>query len=74
LKITTGADMKAARLAMGWSFRDMARALRLAQVETKGPDRVRDMESGAREVTGPVTVAVEAFLTGFRPHGFTADS
>jgi len=51
----------------------MARALRLAQVETKGPDRVRDMESGAREVTGPVTVAVEAFLTGFRPHGFTAE-
>jgi transcriptional regulator with XRE-family HTH domain len=70
LKITTGADMKAARHALGWSLRDMARALRLASVETKGPDRVRDMESGAREVSGPVSVAVEAFLSGFRPHGW----
>jgi transcriptional regulator with XRE-family HTH domain len=70
LKISNGAAMKAARLALGWSLRDMARALRLAQVETKGPDRVRDMESGARDISGPVTVAVEAFLTGFRPAGW----
>ena len=69
--ITTPADMKAARLRLGWSFRDMARALRLAQVETKGPDRVRDMENGARDISGPVTVAVEAFVSGFRPDGFT---
>ena len=62
--------MKAARLALGWSLRDMARALRLAQIETKGPDRVRDMESGARPISGPVSVAVEAFLTGFRPDGW----
>jgi hypothetical protein len=68
--ITTPDDLKAARLALGWSLRDMARALRLAQVETKGPDRVRDMESGARPISGPVTVCVEAFLTGFRPAGF----
>jgi transcriptional regulator with XRE-family HTH domain len=70
LKISNGAAMKAARLALGWSLRDMARALRLAQIETKGPDRVRDMESGAREISGPVTVCVEAFLTGFRPSGW----
>ncbi len=74
MKISNGAAMKAARHALGWSLRDMARALRLASVETKGPDRVRDMESGAREVTGPVTVAVEAFLTGFRPAGFTTEA
>lgn len=72
--ITTGADMKAARIGLGWSLRDMARALRLASVETKGPDRVRDMESGARDVTGPVTVAVESFLAGFRPAGFTTEA
>jgi transcriptional regulator with XRE-family HTH domain len=70
LKISNGAAMKAARLALGWSLRDMARALRLAQIETKGPDRVRDMESGARPISGPVSVAVEAFLTGFRPDGW----
>jgi len=70
LKISNGAAMKAARLALGWSLRDMARALRLAQIETKGPDRVRDMESGARDISGPVSVAVEAFLTGFRPSGW----
>jgi transcriptional regulator with XRE-family HTH domain len=70
LKISNGAAMKAARLALGWSLRDMARALRLAQIETKGPDRVRDMESGVRPISGPVTVSVEAFLTGFRPSGW----
>ena len=70
MNVTTPADLKAARLALGWSLRDMARALRLAQVETKGPDRVRDMESGARPISGPVSVAVEAFLTGFRPDGW----
>ncbi len=70
MKISNGAAMKAARLALGWSLRDMARALRLAQIETKGPDRVRDMESGTRDISGPVTVCVEAFLTGFRPAGW----
>lgn len=70
MNVTTPADLKAARHALGWSLRDMARALRLAQIETKGPDRVRDMESGARPISGPVTVSVEAFLTGFRPSGW----
>lgn len=69
--ITTPSDIKAARESLGWSLRQMARALRFAQIETKGPDRVRDMETGKRPISGPVTVAVEAFLTGWRPEGWT---
>lgn len=68
---TTPTTLKAARNALGWSLADMARALRLASAETKGGDRVREMESGARPISGPVSVAVEAFLTGWRPEGWT---
>ena len=48
----------------------MARALRLASAETKGADGVREMEDGRRDISGPVCVAIEAFLTGFRPSGW----
>lgn len=68
--ITTAADLKAARASLGWSLRTMARALRLASAETKGADRVREMEDGRRDISGPVTVSIEAFLTGFRPDGW----
>lgn len=71
MTITTPADLKSARQSLGWSLRQMARALRLASAETKGADRVREMEDGRREISGPVTVAVEAFLTGWRPEGWT---
>ncbi len=45
----------------------MADALRLGGSSEKGGQRVREMESGTKEISGPVAVAVEAFLTGFRP-------
>lgn len=70
MTITTPADLKSARARLGWSLRQMARALRLASAETKGADRVREMEDGRRDISGPVTVAVEAFLTGWRPEGW----
>lgn len=63
--IRTPADLKAARRALGWSLSEMAGALRLSG--DKGAQRVREMEDGAKPLTGPVTVAVEAFLSGWRP-------
>lgn len=73
MNVTTPADLKAARQELGWSLRTMARALRLAGTPDKAATRVREMEDGRREISGPVAVAVEAFLTGWRPDGFTAE-
>jgi len=48
----------------------MARALRLAGTPEKAAARVREMEAGRREISGPVQVAVEALLSGWRPNGW----
>lgn len=72
MNITTAADLYAARQRLGWSLRQMARALRLA--EAKGADRVREMEDDRRPLTGPVCVAVEAFLSGWRPEGWPSEA
>lgn len=64
-------DIRAARQRLGWSVSDMAAALRLAGNPKSSADYVRQMEGGSRAISGPVTVAIEAFLTGFRPDGFT---
>lgn len=71
--IATPDDLKAARQSLGWSLRTMARALRLAGTLDKAATRVREMEDGRRDISGPVCVSVEAFLTGWRPDGFTAE-
>ncbi|MCR5876277.1 helix-turn-helix transcriptional regulator [Phenylobacterium sp. J426] len=67
--IETGEHLRQAREAMGWSPADLAQALRFA--ENHGASRILEMESGKRQLTGPVTVAVEALLRGFLPDGFT---
>lgn len=66
--IKTGEHLRQAREAMGWSPADLARALRFQ--ENHGASRILEMESGKRQLTGPVTVAVEALLRGFLPDGF----
>jgi ribosome-binding protein aMBF1 (putative translation factor) len=71
--ITSGPHLKQAREAMGWSHGDLARALRLAGDPSQGEKRVREMESGKRQISGPVAVAVESFLHGFAPVGFTPE-
>ena len=53
---------------MGWSPADLARALRLN--ENHGASRILEMEAGKRDLSGPLTVAVEALLRGFLPDGF----
>lgn len=71
--IRTGPHLKQAREALGWSPAEMARALRLAGGESQGVKRVLEMENGKRDISGPVTVAIEAFLRGFAPHEFARD-
>jgi hypothetical protein len=71
--ITTGPHLKQAREALGWTYGDMARALRLAGDASQGEKRVREMESGKRQISGPVAVAVESFLHGYKPVGFVEE-
>jgi hypothetical protein len=63
--IRTGQDLRAARVQLGWTTYEMGSHLRLSDDIAKGGQRVREMEDGAREVTGPISVAVEAFLAGY---------
>ena len=71
--IKTGPHLKQAREALGWSPSELARALRLAGGPDQGEKRVLEMESGRRLLSGPVAVAVESFLHGFKPLGFKND-
>ena len=72
--ITTGPHLKQARVALGWTPAELARALRLSGGEAQGSKRVLEMESGRRDISGPVAVAVESFLHGFSPLGFKRDA
>lgn len=72
--IKTGPHLKQAREALGWSPVDLARALRLAGGDKHGEKRVLEMEAGKRDISGPVTVAVESFLHGFLPVGFKPEA
>jgi predicted transcriptional regulator len=58
-----GAWLKESRQALGLSQNDLASRLRLSG----GSRSIRKYELGERPVSGPVTVAVEAMLTGFQP-------
>jgi hypothetical protein len=71
--IRTGPHLKQAREALGWTPVQLARALRLAGGDKQGEKRVLEMESGRRDISGPVTVAVESFLHGYLPVGFTPE-
>lgn len=72
--VRTGADLARVRHALGWSIYQMGAALRLGDETEQGRQqagkRVREMESGARPVTGPVSALAEALAMGFRPNGF----
>ena len=71
--IRNGPHLRQAREALGWSPAELARALRLAGGPKQGEKRVREMEAGQRDISGPVSVAVESFLRGFAPHDFQRD-
>ena len=71
--IKTAPHLKQAREALGWTPAELARALRLAGGPDQGSKRVLEMESGRRDISGPVAVAVESFLHGYSPLGFKRD-
>lgn len=56
----TAGEFKDARLELGLSVTEMAEALRLDM--PNGRTSVREMESGKRDISGPVSVAVELML------------
>lgn len=60
-------QLRVARTMLDWDEATMARALRLGGTPEKAAARVREMELGKRDISGPVQVAVEAFLSGWRP-------
>jgi hypothetical protein len=68
----TGAELYAARARLGelWGLghpvgvNELARALRLGK---NGAGSIMKMEAGERPVSGPMSVAIEAMLAGFRP-------
>jgi len=63
-------ELRLARQVLGWSHDQMGRALKLAGGPEKAAARVKEMEAGRREISGPVQVAVEALLSGWRPSGW----
>ena len=63
-------ELKIARTLLGWDPLTLGQALRLAGSPEKVAARVQDMEAGKREISGPVQVAVEALLSGWRPTGW----
>lgn len=78
--IDTPEKLFLARNALKWSANQMAFALGMTS-SFQGPDgedrggnkaglRVLEMERGARPITGPVAIAVEAFSKGFVPAHF----
>jgi hypothetical protein len=70
--VVTGQELFEARATLGmlWGLgkplgpNELARALRLGK---NGAARILEMERGTRAMSGPVSVAVEAMLAGFRP-------
>jgi hypothetical protein len=65
--IRDGKGLMWARKQLGWSMLEMAENLRMEGPPDKLKGRIHEMEIGTRNVSGPITVAVEAFLWGFRP-------
>lgn len=68
MTIENGTDLKRARKELGWTINNMVDALRLSP--DNGSRAIRRMESGTQPVTGPISVAVEAFLAGYIPEDY----
>ena len=61
----TPEKLKLARNYMGYSVNEMADALRLSPAN--GGTTIRKMEAGKINITGPVSVAVDAMMKGYDP-------
>jgi len=58
-------QLKLARAFLGYSLTDMSDALQLSA--NNGADTIRKMESGKVNITGPISVAVDAMVKGYNP-------
>ena len=67
----TPEKLKLARNYMGFSVNEMADALRLSPAS--GGTTIRKMESGKVNITGPISVAVDAMMKGYDPFDYEDD-
>jgi DNA-binding XRE family transcriptional regulator len=67
----TPEKLKLARNYMGYSVNEMADALRLSPAN--GGTTVRKMEAGKINITGPISVAVDAMMKGYDPFDYEDD-
>jgi transcriptional regulator with XRE-family HTH domain len=67
----TPEKLKLARHSMGFSVNEMADALRLSPAN--GGTTVRKMEAGKINITGPISVAVDAMMKGYDPFDYEDD-
>jgi hypothetical protein len=67
----TPEKLKLARNYMGFSVNEMADALRLSPAN--GGTTVRKMEAGKINITGPISVAVDAMMKGYDPFDYEDD-
>jgi hypothetical protein len=65
-------EFAAARAQLGWSLYEMGCALELDGEPEHMRRRVSRMERGERPISGPMSVAVRAFLAGFIPPSLSA--
>ena len=70
-RVRTPEEFKKARLKMKLTQPELAALLRIPEPEFSGRITIRRYETGAnaRGISGPVQVAMEALLTGWRPTG-----
>jgi transcriptional regulator with XRE-family HTH domain len=67
----TPEKLKLARNYMGFSVNEMADALRLSPAN--GGTTIRKMEAGKINITGPISVAVDAMMKGYDPFDYEDD-
>jgi hypothetical protein len=67
----TPEKLKLARHYMGFSVNEMADALRLSPAN--GGTTIRKMEAGKINITGPISVAVDAMMKGYDPFDYEDD-
>jgi len=68
--IRTAHDYATARHTLGLTVRELAAALRLSG--DNGYRSIQRIEDGEKPVPGPQAIALEAFLSGFRPSDWPA--
>jgi DNA-binding transcriptional regulator YiaG len=58
--------IRAARRQLRLTQSGLAAALRLANPDTNGKRTIRNWETGSTPISGPASVALEAFLSGWK--------